>query len=206
MKQETIRTAVIGILIGSVLTLLFAPAVGGMLGGRSAMMRPDAEGMNSAQGGGIDAHFIEQMIPHHEDAILMAELALTKAKRPEVQQLARDIKMAQNKEIQEMRAWYADWFGKEVPDVFATMGHGSRSGMLHMGMRGDSADLRALQDASDFDKAFIEEMIPHHQMAVMMAEMLAAATERAEMKKLAADIITAQTKEIDDMRAWYRAW
>ena len=49
-------------------------------------------------------------------------------------------------------------------------------------------------------------MIPHHQMAVMMANMLASSTNRPEMKKLAQDIIIAQTKEINQMREWYKAW
>ena len=55
-------------------------------------------------------------------------------------------------------------------------------------------------------KAFIEEMIPHHQMAVMMAQMLANATNRSEMKQLAQSIIDAQTREINSMREWYRQW
>lgn len=75
-----------------------------------------------------------------------------------------------------------------------------------MGMMGNETDMTRLQNASDFDRAFIEEMIPHHQMAVMMANMLLASTDRPEMKKLAEDIITAQTKEINEMREWAKAW
>jgi uncharacterized protein (DUF305 family) len=63
-----------------------------------------------------------------------------------------------------------------------------------------------LEQAADFDKAFIEEMIPHHQMAVMMASMLKAGSQRPEMQKLADDIILAQTAEIDQMRQWYQVW
>ena len=49
-------------------------------------------------------------------------------------------------------------------------------------------------------------MIPHHQMAIMMATMLLQGTERGEMKALAQAIINAQSKEIDQMRSWYRSW
>lgn len=53
-----------------------------------------------------DQHFIVMMIPHHEDAIAMADLALTRAKHPEIKQLAATIKATQTQEIQQMRTWY----------------------------------------------------------------------------------------------------
>ena len=77
---------------------------------------------------------------------------------------------------------------------------------MHMGMMGNETDVKRLEQAADFDKAFIEEMIPHHQMAVMMASMLKQGTQRPEMRQLADDIISAQTREIDQMRQWYDAW
>ena len=49
-------------------------------------------------------------------------------------------------------------------------------------------------------------MIEHHQMAVMMANMLDISTNRTEMKELASDIIAAQSKEIDDMQGWQQQW
>ena len=60
--------------------------------------------MGSVNVGSIDRHFIEQMIPHHDDAITMAELALTRAKRPEIKNLATAIVTAQTKENNQMRA------------------------------------------------------------------------------------------------------
>jgi uncharacterized protein (DUF305 family) len=65
---------------------------------------------------GMDAMFIEQMIPHHDDAIEMAELALTRAEHPEIRQLAADIKRTQTAENAQMRTWYREWFGTAVPD------------------------------------------------------------------------------------------
>lgn len=82
------------------------------------------------------------------------------------------------------------------------MGHGGM-GMQTMGMEGD---LDKLKSAPDFDLEFITQMIPHHEMAVMMARMLSASTERKEMQKLADDIITSQSKEIEMMKSWYDAW
>lgn len=157
----------------------------------------------------IDAHFIEQMIPHHEDAITMAKLAQTKAKRSEVKELANNIITAQTTEVDQMKKWYKEWFNRDFPSGSEIMNQhgmmGNSSGM-HMGKMGGEMDLERLENAQDFDRAFVEDMIPHHQMAVIMASMLKNGTQREVMKKLADDIITTQTNEIDMMRGWLRSW
>ncbi len=155
----------------------------------------------------LDAHFIEQMIPHHEDAITMAKLAETKSTKAEVKQLAQNIISSQSNEIIKMRHWYQDWFGRELPTGNQTMStHGmmSNSGSLHMDMTG--SDINNLDKAADFDKVFITQMIPHHQMAVMMASMVKSGSSRTEIKDLADQIIIAQTAEIDQMRQWLADW
>lgn len=77
---------------------------------------------------------------------------------------------------------------------------------MHMGVKGDATDIADLENAPDFDTAFLEHMIPHHQMAVMMASMLKDGTERKEMRQLADNIVAAQTEEIDQMREWLKEW
>ncbi|MES2436769.1 MAG: DUF305 domain-containing protein [Patescibacteria group bacterium] len=57
-----------------------------------------------------------------------------------------------------------------------------------------------------FDQAFLEEMIVHHEGAVEMAEAALTNAKHPEIKKLSQDIITAQKKEIADMKAWLKAW
>ncbi|MBX9765118.1 DUF305 domain-containing protein [Patescibacteria group bacterium] len=57
-----------------------------------------------------------------------------------------------------------------------------------------------------FDKAFLEEMIVHHEGAVEMAEALLKNTTRPELTKLGNDIITAQTGEIQMMKGWLQEW
>jgi uncharacterized protein (DUF305 family) len=83
-------------------------------------------------------------------------------------------------------------------------------------MEGHSMTMRQMMDSmsaglvgkkgNDFDSAFLEEMIPHHQGAVAMAQMVLATSKRPELIKLANDIITSQQKEIDQMRSWQRTW
>jgi uncharacterized protein (DUF305 family) len=144
--------------------------------------------------------FIEQMIPHHDDAIAMAELASTSTEHPELRRLADDIVRTQTAENAQMRAWYRDWFGADVP-----AGSGA-FGMMGGGMMGGDADLDALEQAADFDRAFIEQMIPHHQMGIMMARMAGDATSRPEIRELTDSIIRGQSEEIEQMRTWYREW
>lgn len=176
--------------------------------------------------GNADAHFIVMMIPHHEGAVAMADLALSRAKHPEIKQLAQAIKTTQTQEIQQMRTWYKQWYGTDVPTWQPGMGRGmgmmgrwnnqtlqkqrqnvpgwrAGMGMGCGGMMG--TDLSALQNAPDFDRAFIEEMIPHHQMGVMMTHMVVN-SQRPEMRQLADSIVKAQTAEINQMQQWYQAW
>lgn len=208
MKDNKWKYGLGGVLIGAVIVWLITMIIVnsnniGMMGFKNG---PQATVMKNSNS--IDAHFIEQMIPHHEDAITMAKLAQTKAQKSEVKQLADNIIISQGKEIDQMKTWYKNWFGKNVPASNQVMNqHGMMGGnSMHMGMMGNESDMTRLEAEADFDKAFIEEMIPHHQMAVMMASMLKGGTQRQEMKKLADDIIAAQSEEIDQMRQWYTDW
>ena len=216
MENKQLTAGVLGLVIGLLLTAFVYPGWGyddrwdSMMGSRRGMM----SGQNMMSGEvsqNIDQHFIEQMIPHHEDAVAMANVALERSTRPEIRSLANGIIEAQEREISKMREWYREWFGKEVPagSSLSTPGHmmgGMTAGGMHGGMMGDTSDLSRLQSADDFDKAFIEEMIPHHQMAVMMGQMLAVSTERVEMRELADQIITSQSREIEMLRSWYQTW
>lgn len=193
MKKDQIQYGIIGLLIGIVLTGFVSISLanngyGGMMGMNS----------NRMMGSNIDKNFIEQMIPHHESAIAMAKLAQQKSNRSEIKTLADNIITSQTAEINKMRSWYKQWYGVDVPKQSSTNGMGS--------MMNGSWDEDSLNTAADFDKAFLAAMIPHHQMAVMMANMLEQGTNRQEMKALAKDIIVAQSKEINTMRDWQTQW
>ena len=149
-----------------------------------------------------EQHFIIMMIPHHDDAIAMAKLALERSHHPEIRALAHTIKTAQSQENQLMRTWYRQWYGAAVPD--ALQWHAGRGGMRG-GMGGMMhTDLAELKQATDFDRAFLEEMMPHHLMGVRMAEMVLARSDRPEIQQLAKDMIRTQNAEIDKMHELYR--
>jgi len=62
------------------------------------------------------------------------------------------------------------------------------------------------KEGTEFEQAFIEGMIVHHEGAVIMAQMVLQKTQRPELIQLANDIIAAQTREIDMMRSWNAEW
>ena len=199
-----------GLGVGLFALLLFFtvyPLLAGRLKTLQAQMSPKPSTSSPGMGMMGDQHFITMMIPHHEDAIAMANMALTRAEHPEIKQLAKNIKTSQTQEIEQMRAWYKKWYGTDVPKVD---GNNMGGGMMHGGKRGMMGnmrtDLAALSKAKNFDQAFIEEMIPHHQMAVMMSQHLLSNAVYPEMKQLAQAIIQAQTKEINEMQSWYQQW
>lgn len=155
----------------------------------------DNAGSNtSARGNATDAAFITDMTAHHQGAIDMAELARKRAEHPEIKQLADDIVSAQEGEI----------------SVMKTMRHMGDEDGGHMGLddhtMGMDMDMGALEDAEPFDRAFIDAMVPHHEGAIAMAKELLAKGEQPALRKLANDIITAQTEEIAQMQQWRKTW
>ncbi|MCP9800108.1 DUF305 domain-containing protein [Synechococcus sp. RedBA-s] len=178
---------------------VMAPAGSGMGKGLSGPGRMGTQTM--------DQHFIVMMIPHHDGAIAMADLALTRAKRPEIKALARSIKDSQTQENAQMRAWYRQWFGGDVPSW--TTGGAMGMGGMGMGMGGGmgmGTSLAALKNAADFDRAFIEQMIPHHRMGVMMASMAQTNSQHPQLRAMQQAMVKAQSREIEQMTQWYRDW
>lgn len=74
-----------------------------------------------------------------------------------------------------------------------------------MSMSDMTASLKG-KTGDDFDKAFISEMIAHHQGAIDMANLAKQNAKHDEIKNLAEDIVSAQTKEITEMKSWQTQW
>jgi uncharacterized protein (DUF305 family) len=85
------------------------------------------------------------------------------------------------------------------------MGMGAGMGMGG-GMLGMDTSLAALKTAPDFDRTFIEQMISHHRMGVMMASHAEWHTQRRELRDLQAAMVKVQSEEIAQMEQWYRQW
>jgi uncharacterized protein (DUF305 family) len=134
-----------------------------------------------------DIKFAEEMIPHHEQAILMSDIALTNSTSDEILALAREIKAAQAPEIEVMGGW-------EGVNPSNHMGH-MMDGML------SDEQIQQLRDSEGvtFDRLFLEGMIAHHEGAIKMAQKVINSKSK-KVADLAASIIDAQEKEIAFMR------
>ena len=101
-----------------------------------------------------DEAFIDAMVPHHQGAIAMAEVALKNAEHEEIKELSRNIVSTQRSEIEELKSIKKEEFGtSQVPMEL------SPEQMRGMGMMMDPQELT---NREPFDKAFIDAMIPHH--------------------------------------------
>lgn len=154
------------------------------------------------KGEAFDKDFIANMIAHHQGAIDMAKLAQTNAKHSELKTMANEIVSAQESEIADMKQWQSDW---GYPSTSAeNMQDHSAMGMMDE-MSGMMGALEG-KTGDDFDKAFLEQMIMHHQSAIDMATPADTNAEHQEVKVLARDIIIAQSAEIDQMKQWQSDW
>jgi uncharacterized protein (DUF305 family) len=150
----------------------------------------------------FDRQFIDMMVPHHQGAVAMARIALTRATHAQIKRLAQSIVAAQNKEIAQMTAWRRAWYGSAATSDMAHMPM-LPGLMMHMDMMGD---INHLKTAAPFDKAFIDAMILHHQMAIAAAKLELARGTHGQLKALALSIIEDQAREIGLMQAYRDLW
>jgi len=139
----------------------------------------------------FDRAFIDAMVPHHRAAIAMAKAAKKAGlSQPELVDIADDIVLTQQDEIDQMRAWRLRWFNSSAiePDGGSALGLTQQAmGMQH------SPDFSTVDDVN---QAFATMMIEHHQGAVTMAKLALDRAQHSEIKNLADNIIDAQEREI----------
>lgn len=159
----------------------------------------------SSSGTSTERAFLQGMVPHHESAVQMAQVAQRRARHAQIKRLADGIVALQRTEIAEMRETHQRLFGEELePDERAHEKLGlsaSEAGMMH-GARAATM----LGNEKPFDRAFIDRMVPHHAGAIRMARVLLADTNDPELRGLARNIISAQSQEIAQMNRWRMAW
>lgn len=157
-----------------------------------------AEAVSATEFNDDDVMFAQMMIPHHEQAVEMSDIALdpTVQAGEKVLELAAQIKAAQDPEIAQMKSLLSEW-GKPLT-ADDGMDHGSMmKGMLSV----EELDALATRSGSDFDSAWATAMIAHHEGAVAMAEDVLGSGVNGAIAELARAIIATQQAEIDTLRA-----
>lgn len=167
--------------------------------GNSPAVTASASAQASAAVNDADVMFAQMMIPHHRQAVEMADLAPTRANDPELKDLAAKIKAAQDPEIVTMTGWLTAW-GKPTA---APEGH-DMHGTAPTGMAGmaDDEQMDKLKAAkgTEFDKMFAQMMIAHHNGAIEMAKAEQANGANPDAKALAAQIEADQAAEVQTLQ------
>ncbi len=180
---------------------------GGMAGMDHDQMGHGSKGMGSGgmakqmvmeNGKYSDKAFIDAMVPHHQGAIEMASVALGNAEHEETKELSRNIISSQQAEIQDLKSIKEEEFGTSRVPMDMSMGQMKGMGMV--------MDPQSLADENPFDESFIDAMIPHHQSAIEMAAVANEKSKNPRIKELAGNIMSAQKREIEQMRRWREQW
>lgn len=135
--------------------------------------------------------YLAQMIPHHEEAVEAAR-ELARSPRAEMRELGDAIVQSQTAQIDRMRGWLERWYPDEPQDT---------------AYRPMMRDLSGLEGDA-LDRVFLQDMVRHHMMAVMMSQQLlgSRAAEHEEVADLARGISIEQRREIRQMRSWLWEW
>lgn len=160
---------------------------GTLMGDDGVMPMDNMGGMDhSAMMVGSEREFVAGMIPHHQEAVDTANEVLARGGSTEaIRTLAEEIIAAQETEIALLKEWHLAWYGEEYSET------GSYEPMMR--------DLSSLSGA-DLDRQFLEDMIPHHEGAIMMAQSVRPYIEHEEVTDMADAIMETQTAEIELMQ------
>ena len=144
-----------------------------------------------------DVEFMQGMIAHHAQAIVMSRMAESHGANPQVMKLSNKIDQSQVPEIRIMQSWLTR--NKQYAPDTSSWHHMTMPGML------TAAQLNELDAARgiDFDRAYLRLMIQHHAGALKMVDDLfnsSLAGQEVDVNVFANDVVTAQTVEIGIMQ------
>lgn len=191
MKRLPI-VAVVLLVVTAAMSAFAAGVVVGDRDSRASMM--DAAMIGPGMGGvdvrGGEAAYLAAMVAHHEDAVEAAG-ELARSGRPEMRAFGEAIVGTQTAQIEQMEEWLADWHPEEPLDV---------------GYQPMMRDLSRLS-GDRLDRVFLQDMVGHHMVAVMMSmRLLASGPDHEDVADLARDIRDEQHAEIIQMRRWLATW
>lgn len=169
----------------------------------SAVTPSHSTSTHNTVGNAADASFLTAMIPHHQQALHMADMALAQSDDPKVKALATTIKSEQDPEITQMQQWL-DSGDLPSPDASHSSGMGGMDAMDGMSdgmMSNEDMDTLMGLQGMDFDAMWLTMMIAHHEGAITMSQKVLATTSDERIRALANNIISGQTAEITTMKS-----
>ena len=190
-RKTGVLLGVIVLLAAAVVSLSINRSDSNGMGNSSGHMGHGSSSSSNANYTGADIMFLQMMIPHHQQAIDISNLAMKSSQDAELIELAKIIARDQAAEIKQMKAWLADAGASE------DMGH-SMDGMG--GMLSDE-ELTALSAATgkEFDVLWLKGMTGHHDGAIHMTQMIEDA-QNADIKAFGTKVIKDQSEQIDQMK------
>ena len=147
-------------------------------------------GMMGSHATASEAEYLVEMVAHHREAVAAAR-ELARSERPEMRAFGASIVESQSAQIEQMTAWLGDWY----PEQPATADYRPM--------------MRGLSDLSGdpLDRAFLQDMIGHHMVAVMMSQHpMLRGTDHEDVADLARSIRDDQHVEIIQMHRWLAQW
>jgi uncharacterized protein (DUF305 family) len=142
----------------------------------------------------FETAFLKNMVGHHQMAVDMGNLCLQKAVHQELRSMCSTIVTAQRKEIGEMRAWLASWYG--IHNYHPAMSEEDMKQMRHLSMLNNS----------DFEIEFMKHMMMHHKMAVTRSGQCMQWGYHGKLIGTCQNIVLSQTEEVRKMEDWLRLW
>lgn len=140
-----------------------------------------------------EIRFMQNMIDHHQMAVMMAEQCVNNAAHDELKTLCQNVITKQTYEIQEMQSWLRNWYGINYEPQ---MKPGDMKMMERMSM----------MSGAEFEIEFMQMMIKHHLKAIKEASQCIERVYHEELRDLCENIITTQAAEIEQMRTWLCHW
>ena len=198
-KKTGILSGVIAVLIGVIIFLMGTQnSSSGLFGMNHSAMDGENNSTNSSLIGS-DAMFFEMMIPHHQQAVDISDLAISRSKDTELIELAKKIRNGQAAEIIQMKNWLADAGDSSMMghDMNHGMNHSMGDGMGGMLTESELSTLNSLS-GSKFDAYWLRGMITHHKGALHMVTMIRD-SNRPEFRNFGKEIVSVQTVEIEQM-------
>jgi uncharacterized protein (DUF305 family) len=183
--------------------LVLAPVVSAQMEmSDSSMGMKSMQSLEKLTGRRFDIAWMSQMIEHHKGAVEMAKSVLENGKKDLVKKAAQRIVDAQSKEIKQLNRWLKTWYDAAPDKAQMALMRSDMKGMMATAM----GDMPGMNISADPDKSFLEGMIPHHQSVVDMGQLALKKAARPELKTFARGVITDQSKEIAQYKAWLKTW